>query len=204
ERTELFKNISLIDVEPSDKCIPKLGSSFEKKIFNKLLSNFQHDSLYNALINKGDNVLPIYLNMRATFWIKVFFDYSRSNEYKCFSVDKLAHSQIYCFLNSSLFFWFWVVVSDGWHITIKDLDMIRFVLDFDDKWHKLAKNLSSKLEETKVFVNTKQIDYIYQHKECKNEIDMIDNLLGQSYNLTTEEIDFIKNFALKYRMSVGK
>lgn len=204
ERETLFNNISLINVEQNDKCIPKLGTNFEKKIFNKLLSNSKNDSLYEILKKKGGEVLPIYLNMRATFWIKVFYDYSRSNEYKCFWVDKKIHPKIYCFLNSSLFFWFWVVVSDGWHITIKDLEMIKFIPDFDNKWNELAKKLSSKLEKTKVFVNTKQIDYIYQHKECKNEIDEIDTLLGEYYHLTLKEVDFIKNFALKYRMSMGK
>ena len=46
-------------------------------------------------------------------------------------------------------------------------------------------------------------DYEYKHKECKNEIDAIDNLLASIYDLTNDELSYIKSFALKYRMGSG-
>jgi len=38
---------------------------------------------------------------------------------------------------------------------------------------------------------------------CKKEINNIDVLIGKIYNFTDEEIEYIKNFAIKYRESRG-
>ena len=40
----------------------------------------------------------------------------------------------------------------------------------------------------------------YKHKCCKKEIDMIDDSLAEIYDLTKEELTYIKNYALKYRI----
>jgi hypothetical protein len=69
------------------------------------------------------------------------------------------------------------------------------------KFITIAKNLENKLEETKQYIGTKQTEYAYKHKFCKTKIDLVDNELANIYNLTTEEIDYVKKYQLKYRMS---
>jgi hypothetical protein len=106
-------------------------------------------------------------------------------------------------LNSNLFFFFWIVTSDCWHITNKELSSFKVILkniDFE-KFKIFAENLEKKLEETKQYIGTKQTEYAYKHKFCKSEIDLIDSELAGIYDLTNEEVDYLKNYQLKYRMS---
>ena len=97
-------------------------------------------------------------------------------------------------------------MSDCWHITTKELRGFYLPTitaeDYKD-FEILSKNLEDKLESTKKFIGTKQVDYEYKHKDCKNEIDIIDEKLAQIYELTNEESHYIKNYALKYRLGSG-
>ena len=101
---------------------------------------------------------------------------------------------------------YWTIISDCWHITTKELKNFKIILP-DLKYHnkikKLSNELENKLEETKKYIGSKQIDYEYKHKMCKKEINNIDVLIGKIYNFTDEEIEYIKNFAIKYRESRG-
>ena len=56
------------------------------------------------------------------------------------------------------------------------------------------------LEIKKVYVGTVQTDYEYYHKKSKSIIDEIDTLLAKHYGFTDEELDFIINYDIKYRM----
>ena len=71
------------------------------------------------------------------------------------------------------------------------------------KWQELQNKLEDKLEATKVFVGTKQVDYEYKHKFCKDIIDEIDDQLALVYKLSTSQLNYIKSFALKYRIGDG-
>lgn len=64
-------------------------------------------------------------------------------------------------------------------------------------------DLRQKLEETKVYVGTKQTDYEYKHRECIKEIHAIDTYINNMFGLTKEENKYIKEFAFRYRTSGG-
>lgn len=202
ERGNMFDLLETIEVEKRDDFIPKLGNRIEKSIFRKVFSDEENKTLYNIMSSKIGNSL--YLNMRCTFWIKCFIDEAKSKEYKEFKInDNLEY--IYCILNSSLFFWYWTVVSDCWHITNKEFKYFKFLSNNDKKMAiLLAKKLANELEKTKKFIGSKQIEYEYKHKECKNTIDEIDEFIGEIYSLTSSEIQYIKKFNEKYRMSKGE
>ena len=72
-----------------------------------------------------------------------------------------------------------------------------------DRASILAKALIEKLEETKVYVGTKQTDYEYKHALCLREIAQIDDFVNELYGLTPEESTYIKSFALRYRTGQG-
>ena len=108
-------------------------------------------------------------------------------------------------LNSSLFWWYWVCVSDCWHITNKELAGFKLPKTFNPKRaEELVTALESRLEETKVYVGTKQTNYEYKHKSCADEIREIDDYVNSLYNLTEEESSYIKNFAYRYRTGGGE
>ena len=99
----------------------------------------------------------------------------------------------------------WTIISDGWHITNKEISFIKIPskIPKPQKWVELIDRLENKLEKTKTYVGTKQVQYEYKHKYCKDIIDKIDDELKDVYGLSETEIVYIKSFNEKYRMSDG-
>lgn len=182
--------------------IPKIGNILEESIFRKI-NTTTHQNIFEV---QNVNGKSLFLNMRACFWIKAFSFNPGSKEYKEFKFDEKKHSFVLCLLNSSLFWIFWTMTSDCWHITSKELKgfLIPEVDDvLCDKFTELGMQLETELEKTKKYIGTKQTDYEYKHKECKAIIDTIDETLAEVYNLTQDEVLYVKNFAMKYRTGSG-
>ena len=136
--------------------------------------------------------------MRAAFWIKAFRRIHHGAEYKQFRFNSPGMANYFlCLVNSSLFWWYWICVSDCWHITNKELQGFN-VPNLDD-----FAEVENRLEETKLYVGTKQTDYGYKHKDCVDEIHLIDDYINELYGLTETENLYIKNFAYHYRVSGG-
>lgn len=203
ERQALFLKAEVIQNEfISDKYIPKLGNQLDVSIYKKVTERFGRKSLLDFMDSAGE---PVYVNMRAAFWIKAFRNEHLGSGYKRFLFENEGKADyFFCLLNSSLFWWFWIVVSDCWHITKKELEnfMIVEVTDYSNA-RKLAKALEKKLEKTKVYVGTVQTEYEYKHKSCIQEIQNIDNYINELYGLSNVESEYIKSFAFKYRVSGG-
>ena len=107
--------------------------------------------------------------------------------------------------NSALFFYCWEIISDGWHITKKELEFFKFDYEFlpqevRDNLISYAKALEDDLEKNKVFVGTKQTDFEYYHKKSKSIIDKIDIELANHYGFTKEELKFILHYQKKFRI----
>ena len=200
ERKNLLNACEIIENRYiSNMYIPKIGNDIENSIYNKITTTTQNN-IYDIQCNQG---VPLYLNMRGCFWIKAFSFNPGSKEYKKFTYKKEIFYFINCLLNSSLFWLYWTIVSDCWHITSKELKTYYVPIDKNYDFNKfiaLSKNLENKLEETKKYIGSKQVEYEYKHKDCKKEIDEIDDSIAQLYNLTNEELNYVKNFALKYRL----
>ncbi|NMA67308.1 MAG: hypothetical protein GX957_13930, partial [Clostridiaceae bacterium] len=201
ERSELFNTTEVVkNTFVQDEFIPKLGTRIDCDVYRKVL---QHETQLIQLLDNGD--APIYLNMRAAFWIKAFLTHHTGSEYKEFKCQNQDYANFcMCLLNSSLFWWYWICISDCWHITRKELIGFKVpnVYDFEIT-NKLANELELRLEKTKVYVGTKQTDYEYKHKECVNIIHEIDDYINALYGLTDEEGIYIKNFSYRYRIGGG-
>lgn len=203
ERNMLFSNVTLQKNQfRKPSFYPKLGNAIDNSIMKKVYTETDYNLLDMVSSNDGQN---IFLNMRACFWIKAFSFNPGSKEYKSFNYNDDIYNFILCLMNSSLFFWYWIAVSDCWHITNKELKHFLVITnDINiDKYRYLSEKLEDKLERTKKYIGTKQTDYEYKHKLCKNIIDGIDDELAITYNLTNEELNYIKNFSLSYRESRG-
>lgn len=199
ERGTLLNGREIFPVKITNKkFIPKIGNKIENIIYKKLTETFK-DNLISAQSSNGNSV---YLNMRACFWIKAFSFNPGSNEYKEFKYDENIYYFVICLLNSSLFWLYWTIASDCWHLTRKELLGLTVPNNISNnkEFKKLAKILETKLEKTKAYIGTKQSEYEYKHKFCKSEIDAIDDLLAKVYALSSEELIYVKNFALKYRV----
>lgn len=186
----------------NENFIPKIGNSIEENIFKKIYTCKNNNILKYCNEKKGNLV---YLNMRACFWIKAFSFNPGSKEYKVLSFSEEKNNYIMCILNSSLFWLFWTIISDCWHITNKELKYF-FIncnnIDYN-KFNILANELENELENTKKYIGSVQTNYEYKHKDCKNTIDKIDNELAKIYKLTNEELAYVKTYAIKYRTGKG-
>ena len=204
ERKELLNGREISKIEKYDimNYIPKIGNKIEEDIYKKVYTE-ETNNLYDFQNQNGNE---IYINMRATFWIKAFTFNPGSNEYKEFKYENENYYFILCLLNSSLFWVYWTIISDCWHITTKELKHFILPKELKDNkmYEKLYKKLENKLEKTKKYIGSKQTNYEYKHKLCKDIIDEIDDCIGKAYKLSNKEITYCKNFALKYRVSEGK
>lgn len=200
EREHLFENNKLIlNKYIQNNFYPKLSNSIEESIYSKVHNN--GESIISRQITNSK--YSLYLNKRAAFWIKSFIEQPyKSNEYSVMYYDKNYVHLVNCVLNSSLYWWYWIKVSDCWHITNKELEQF-YIPDVTasivKKYQKLSKDLNSLLEQTKVKIDSKQAMYEYKHRLCKSQIDLIDNELAKLYRLTKEELNYIKNYQLYYR-----
>lgn len=203
ERKELFSSTSIVKNNfVKENYIPKLGNTFDVSIYNKVVAEGKETSIKSLCKGTNDGV---FVNMRASFWIKAFRNSHEGSEYKFFGFDNSELSDyMMCILNSSLFWWYWVCISDCWHITSKELVSFRVpeITDYE-KVSKLAESLECKLEKTKIYVGTKQTEYEYKHKLCVDIINEIDDYINAVYGLTRVESDYIKEFAYQYRISGG-
>jgi hypothetical protein len=113
---------------------------------------------------------------------------------------------VHSVLNSSTYYQFFCTYTDTRHINPSDV--AEFPLDlgkFANATKATLSALSSKLIEcfdshtTQWRKSGLLIDSI-DSKPCKPIIDEIDRVLAQHYGFTDEELDFIINYDIKYRM----
>ena len=198
-RKQLLSGSKLVKIDNLYGFYPKLGQDLELKILPKIYTE-EDNNLFDLNGKTGSSV---FLNMRAYFWNKAFTFLPKSSEYKEFKYKPEIRDYILCLLNSSLFWFFWVITSDCWHITSKELKTFKVIINKKvnfELFGELAKKLEQKLEDTKEYIGTVQADYAYKHKYCKDVIDEIDDALAPIYGLTQPEIDLVKNYGLQYRI----
>ena len=115
-------------------------------------------------------------------------------------------------LSSTLFHWFWTCVSDNYHITLKEfrvfcIDILSIKKRYIEALCALCQELMNDYkkyssirhehdERNKV---VRQVQ-IYEPRASKPLIDRIDCILAQHYGFTHEELDYIINYDIKYRM----
>lgn len=203
ERNNLFKNILYIRNNDLER-VPKMGNIIETSILKKV--NNTKNVLLN-IYNNNDTNYKIYLSTRLGLWSKSFINKPNTNELKIINCDdKKQQGIINAFFNSSTFYFLWILLSDCWHITSNDILNINFnygVLTEEEqlKLYNLAFKLERDLEKNKKYIGSKQVEYEYKHKYSKKIIDDIDKLIAKIYDLSEEEINYIINFAYKYRMN---
>lgn len=214
---EVLKKISYVKVNDKlieDDYIPKLGNKCEENIYRKIVNN--RNSLLSLIQEKPkkneislfDEELSInYTSSRLTFWIKSFNKKMESNEYKKYYFqNKVIRDLFYLILNSDIFYFMWECISDGWHLTNKELSKVRFNLDAisdEDKCliHYYTNKLQNDIERNKVIVDSKQTKYEIKTKKSKKIIDEIDYYLSKFFLLTKKEIEYLINYNIRYRMN---
>lgn len=201
ERPFLFKSLDFI--ENHNAMLPKIGTAVENSIFVK--NNLCATSLFH--LKKDESVYRLYVSSRIGFWAKAFLKKPKTSEITELCFESEDDKRIaYCFINSSYFYFMWVIMSDCWHVTNSDLKNIKF--NYSELTSKqiiklvsLSEELSEDLEKNKVRINSKQTEFEYKHKYSKKIIDKIDDIICSNCGLDENETKFIKNYTLKYRLN---
>jgi hypothetical protein len=109
-------------------------------------------------------------------------------------------------VNSGLFFWWFINFSNGRNVTGQDVLLFPFG-EMGANSNALANLNSALMEDYKQnsFIR-KRIDCEFQEfrpSRSKTLIDAIDVVLGDHFGFTQEEIDYIINYDIKYRMGLS-
>ena len=209
ERENLFNTLAYHSLQWQGGILRKFFSNVEATVFNKIESKCAPITTAFSAARRRRQGRPFYLNQRLMFWVKCFLAKKQSNEFRAYYPNNgYSAEELLAVLNSSLFFWFWETRGDCWHLTKGDMNDFKIGLnqlsDADrQSLVDLADTLESHLEENKEYVGTVQTDYEYYHRKSKHIIDRIDRVLAKHYGFTEEEVDFILNYAIKYRMGLG-
>ncbi|MEW6359300.1 MAG: SAM-dependent methyltransferase [Planctomycetota bacterium] len=117
-------------------------------------------------------------------------------------------------LNCSLFYWWFLILSDCRHLNMREIENFPLGIDRMSEAVKsrLAELTRDLMADFKRHKERKECQYqatgkvIYDEfypKHSKPIIDEIDRVLAQHYGFTDEELDFIINYDIKYRMGGG-
>lgn len=156
-------------------------------------------------------------NMEGTHY-RAIHEYIKKNESKCILLSATPYNKTYLdsmgalgVLNSNLFFWFITIFSDCRHVNKREVD--HFPIDLNrlakgplfPSINAITKNLMHDLKKSsdnKVmrFAHDKLTVQCIYPKRSKPIIDEIDRVLAKHYDFTDEELDFIINYDIKYRM----
>ena len=216
EREILFQNLAFIDSTEVDSevSIAKLGSSIEKSILDK----FRNKPLIFARYSVISRHSAIYYTRKLSHFVQILnfipliYDSSgnRRNPSELkeiwFENEDAANATL-GFLNSSLFSWLITIHSDCRNLNKREIWMARF--DLTDE--QCLTQLAAFTEELMVNINNNsrmlnQGELTIQAtfpRQSKRILDKLDNVLRKHYGFTNEELDFIINYDIKYRMGLG-
>ena len=141
-----------------------------------------------------------------------------NNEFDCVSVSNKHtfikpeyKSKVFtAILNSNLFWWYYSVNYDLFNFKDYMVFGFQFSYDVDTKDLETIASLSDKMEDNLRInalyytINSKTNGatqtVTYRKQQSKEVMDEIDKVLAKHYGFTEEELDFIINYDIKYRM----
>lgn len=203
-RTYIFDLLCYVKLTETIKFInkyPKFSKIIEIKILKKMLSHKKNLGFY--YFGNGVNV---FYHSGGRYWRKAI-DRAFSSHYKKITLAKEKSSVALCLLNSQLFYWYWISNSNCMDLVSREVDNLP-VFNFENMssyFNELAsKLLDSYYENTENRVRLGEMiattEVNFDVKKSKPIIDEIDTVLAKHYGFTEEELDFIINYDIKYRM----
>ncbi len=127
--------------------------------------------------------------------------------------DKNASLVALALLNSSLFYWFLTLYSDVRNLNKREVfgfPMKRISKSAENEVANLVSKLMSSFKKTSQVLTMRYKKHGTLHIECiypklsKEIIDQIDTAYGRAIGLTDEQLDFIINYDIKYRMGASE
>ncbi|MBW4541360.1 MAG: Eco57I restriction-modification methylase domain-containing protein [Myxacorys chilensis ATA2-1-KO14] len=196
-------------------CFPKISSSVESSILHKMSITSKR---FSSWISTGESDYRVYYKITGVgHWFTItarppkFFrqgieSSSTRESFICFDSASIRDRAI-VILNSSLFYWFYQVRTNCRDFNPSDYKTFPVVetLEIED-FSRLSQQLQDYLDSSSTFINIThgqtgaiQIEQ-FKPREAKSVVNEIDRVLAKHYGFTSEELDFIVNYDIKYRM----
>jgi hypothetical protein len=189
--------------------LEKIGSTIEHSAFEKIIS--QRKTIAYFVEEKAN--AHVYYTRKFSYFLSFLDSIPRIYELKTnkpvlpselkqldFREKDCSYSVIAA-LSSSTFFWFWNVLSDCRNMNRRDLMAFPIPPSFIAEGSSLAKEYLNALKDTSHFMLKSGLKLeTFSYAKQKPIIDEIDKILAAHYGFTEEELDFIINYDIKYRM----
>ena len=219
ERESRFQVLEYCDNEAKlcSKTLPKYSQNTAKSILSKIHIDTPR-SRFNFSSSKKKTKHYVHYQEATQYWIKAMSTlpfYEKNGKvsppaharFLYFSDEK--NAKLACaILNSSLFYFYFNIFSDCYHLGDALVRSFPIALTLKDEGRviDLAERLMQDLEDRATIQQIKTgngdvIRYaLLTYTGSKNIIDQIDHTLAFHYGFTDEELDFIINYDIKYRM----
>ncbi len=219
-RTQLFEKLSFSEIfdHLMVGSIPKIGQSTAETLKERI-DGFK--PLGKSLSDNASGTC-VYFHNAPQYWIRAmdfapYFWNERDGEQISSHVktlllpSKIDAAVTVAVLNSSLFYWWFILLSNCRDLTMREIESFPLGLDRMKEAikMKLAALTRELMEDFKRHKERKECRYkstgrvVYDEfypKHSKPIIDEIDKVLAEHYGFTDEELDFIINYDIKYRM----
>ncbi len=199
-----------------DGIIPKIGSQIEVSILRKMLRT--QSSYFTFLSENKESSNRLYYKSTGYNYMLAhkspsFFEVN-GKPAKNSKTNKLALTKdvnidgAALVFSSSLFYWFWTVYSNCFDFTNKDFRRFPINLIELANYQNLLKPLYDEvIEDLKKYgelvtynkANGPTRYFQYRARFSKPLFDKVDDILGEIYGFSDEELQFIKNYDIRFR-----
>ena len=218
ERPFLFESLVLTDCSPFYETgpLPKFGNTLE----NSILKKFNMGSKIVRQSKAGEKLFPVYYTRKLSYFVQILNfipriydsvgDLREPSELKTvWFTSEVERDSALGFWNSSLFYWLLTAFSDCRNLNKREIEMARLNLGDKQGLKTLASLTRDLMTDIRLHVKlqpmtyrklgTLKIESTFPRKS-KGIIDDLDSALADGFGFTEEELDFIVNYDVKYRM----
>lgn len=189
----------------------KIGFEIEPNIFKKYFSQNTISVLTNPTAIKNNSIY--YRTAGGGYWVTILNSQIQTTSLsnKSTSFQEIYKAKVIsAILNSNLFWWYYSINFDQFNFKDYMIFGFRFNYPKESKTINELVRLSEKMERellinaTTYVINSKtrgsNETITYNKYYSKETMDEIDTVLAEHYGFTEEELDFIINYDIKYRM----
>ena len=210
ERVNLLNTLSYHNNKQWDKTLSlyKIGSLLEEAICTKLYisENGKREKLGSYIIGKEQcfyHNAPTYFIRAMAFKPNSGNGMKESSHYK--SLNCPCSKTIACILNSSIYYWFFKNISNCRDYASREIAPFPIgklndieLFDIGDRLYQSY--MVNRAIKNRIYPSGVVYYEEYYPAKSKPIIDEIDKVLAKHYGFTDEELDFIINYDIKYRM----
>ena len=220
ERDNLFHLIAY--TIPSKTFMPKSFTKFGNTIEDTIAKKVQGQKKTLTRFTEKQGRSNIYYSRKVGYFLQVLNFIPKvlnssgesrlPSEFKQLNFSNNEYATLVLgILNSSLFYWYVTVVSDCRHLNVREVQSFPINVDaLRDSKHAMPiiEIASSLMRDIKANSEMKTMNYKddvlhIQHiypKTSKGILDKLDQHIGRYFGMSEEEIDYIINYEIKYRV----